>query len=167
MRSKVYRDLTPMKLDQVSIEDIDALRSNMYAQGRKNKIAYDELAQVALASNQQGGSGSVPGTSIIVSGTNIYDNKTELYAPGIGTWIVESIEFVVTGGSGQYTHDVFLEHTNGASMIVFHDVKDKDDVVAIRSELEIDSNITLQARSSGGGSAPSDVTAYAYLMRRR
>ena len=167
MKSKVYRDLTPKKLDQVSIEDIDALRSKMYAQGRKNKIAYDDLAQVAIASNQQGGSGSVPGTSVIVSATNIYDNKSELYAPEIGTWIVESIQFVVTGGSGLYTHDVFLEHTNGASMIVFHDVKDKDDVVAIRSELEIDPNITLQVRSSGGGSSPADVTAYAYLMRRR
>ena len=79
----------------------------------------------------------------------------------------ETIEFQVTGGSGQYTHDVSFVHDNGAEMIVFHDVKDKDDVVSFRTEIEIDENITVQVVSTGGGSAPTDVTALAYLMRRR
>lgn len=167
MKSKVYRDLTPKKLNQVSIDDIDSLRAGMFAQGRKNTKAYEDLQQVAIASNQQGGSGSVPGTSIIVAATNIYDNKQTLYNPAIGTWILEAIEFQVTGGAGQYTHDVSFVHDNGAEMIVFHDVKDAADIVAIRSEIEIDSNITVQVVSSGGGGIPTDVTAYAYLMRRR
>ena len=59
MKSKVYRDLTPLKLNQVTIDDIDTLRAGMYAQGRKNKSQYADLQQVAVASNQQGGSGSV------------------------------------------------------------------------------------------------------------
>ena len=71
MKSKVYRDLTPLKLNQVTIDDIDTLRSGMYAQGRKNKTQYVDLQQVAVASNQQGGSGSVPGTSVIASVANI------------------------------------------------------------------------------------------------
>ena len=167
MKSKIYRDLTPKKLDQVSINDIDNLRAAMYAQGRKNKAGYVDLQQVAIASNQQGGSGSVPGTSIIVAASNIYDNKLTLYAPTIGTWVIESIEFKVTGGSGKYTHDIFFEHTNGANMIVFRDEKDASDIVAIRAEIEIDSNITVQAFTSGGGTTPTDVTAFAYLMRRR
>jgi len=167
MKSKVYRDLTPKKLNEVTIDDIDSLRSVMFAQGRKNTKAYEDMQQVAIASNQQGGSGSVPGTSIIVAATNIYDNKQTLYNPAIGTWIVEAIEFQVTGGSGQYTHDVSFVHDNGAEMIVFHDVKDAADIVAIRSEIEIDSNITVQVNTSGGGGTPTDVTAYAYLMRRR
>lgn len=167
MKSKVYRDLTPKKLDQVSVDDIDQLRSGMFAQGRKNKVAYDELQQVALAANQQGGSGSIPKTSTIVAANNIYDNKQTLYQPTVGTWILEAIEFQVTGGAGQYIHDVSFVHDNGAEMIVFHDVKDAADIVAIRSEIEIDENITVQVNSSGGGGTPTDVSAFAYLMRRR
>ena len=167
MRSKVYRDLTPLKLDQVTISDIDTLRAGMYAQGRKNKSQYVDLQQVAIASNQQGGSGSVPGTSIIVAATNIYDNKSTLYAPSIGTWILEAIEFQVTGGNGKYTHDIFLSHDNGAEMVVFRDEKDASDIVAIRAEIEIDSNITVQAFTSGGASTPTNVTAFGYLMRWR
>lgn len=167
MKSTVYRNLTPKKLDQVSIDDIDNLRSNMFAQGRKNKRSYVDLQQVAIASNQQGGSGSVPGTSIIVAANNIYDNKSTLYAPTIGTWILEAIEFRVTGGNGQFTHDIFLAHDNGAEMIVFRDEKDAADIVAIRAEIEIDDNITVQAFTSGGGTTPTDVSAFAYLMRRR
>ena len=167
MKSKVYRDLTPKKLNQVTVDDIDSLRAVMFAQGRKNKAAYDELQQVALAANQQGGSGSIPRTSTIVAANNIYDNKSTLYQPTVGVWMLEAIEFQVTGGSGQYAHDVSFVHDNGAEMIVFHDVKDKDDVVAIRTEIEIDENITVQVNTIGGGSAPTDVTAYAYLMRRR
>ncbi|MFZ9069189.1 MAG: hypothetical protein ACO23R_17600, partial [bacterium] len=68
---------------------------------------------------------------------------------------------------GQYTHDVSFVHTNGAELIVFHDTKDKDDVVSFRTEIEIDENITVQVFSSGGGSIPTDVSAFAYLMRRR
>jgi len=167
MKSKIYRDLTPKKLDNVTVDDLDNIRSNLYAQGRKNKAAYDELQQVALASNQQGGSGSIPKTSLIVTAQNVYDNKSTLYAPSIGTWIMEAIEFKVTGGSGQYTHQISLAHTNGADMIVFIDEKDSSEIVAIRSEIEIDQNITVQAFTSGGGSTPTDVTAFAYLMRRR
>ena len=55
MKSKVYRNLTPKTLDQVSIDDIDNLRSTMFAQGRGNRRGYDELQQVAIASNVQGG----------------------------------------------------------------------------------------------------------------
>lgn len=167
MKSKVYRDLTPKRLNEVSVNDIDSLRAAMFAQGRKNTKAYEDMQQVAIASNQQGGSGSIPKTSTIVAATNIYDNKQTLYQPTIGTWILEAIEFQVTGGSGQYTHDVSFVHDNGAEMIVFHDVKDKDDVVSFRTEIEIDENITVQVVSTGGGSSPTDVTAYAYLMRRR
>ena len=167
MKSKVFRDLTPLKLTEVTIDDVDKLRAGMFAQGRKNTKGYTDLQQVAVASNQQGGSGSVPGTSIIVAATNIYDNKSELYAPTIGTWILEAIEFKVTGGNGQYTHDIFLEHSNGASMIVFRDEKDAADIVSIRAEIEIDANITVQAFTSGGGTTPTDVSAFAYLMRRR
>ena len=167
MKSTVYRNLTPKTLDEVSIDDIDNLRSTMFAQGRSNKRAYDELQQVAIASNVQGGSGSVPGTSIIVAANNVYDNKSTLYAPTIGTWILEAIEFQVTGGNGQYTHDIFLAHNNGAAMVVFRDEKDAADIVAIRAEIEIDSNITVQAFTSGGATTPTDVSAFAYLMRRR
>ena len=81
MKSRVFRDLTPLRLTQVTIDDIDLLRSQMFAQGRKNTKGYVDLQQVAVASNQQGGSGSVPGTSIIVAASNIYDNKSTLYAP--------------------------------------------------------------------------------------
>ena len=167
MKSKVYRDLTPKKLNQVSVDDIDSLRAAMFAQGRKNTQAYEDMQQVAIASNQQGGSGSIPRTSTIVSAANIYDNKSTLYQPTVGVWMLEAIEFQVTGGSGNYTHYVYFEHDNGATMIVFHDVKDKDDVVSIRTEIEIDENITVQVITTGGGGAPTDVTAYAYLMRRR
>jgi hypothetical protein len=167
MKSKVYRDLTPKKLNQVSVDDIDTLRAGMFAQGRKNTKAYEDMQQVAIAANQQGGSGSIPKTSTIVSASNIYDNKSTLYQPDVGVWILEAIEFVVTGGSGQYTHDVSFVHDNGAEMIVFHDVKDRDDIVAFRTEIEIDENITVQVVTTGGGSTPTDVTAFAYLMRRR
>ena len=167
MKSKVYRDLTPKELNEVTVNDIDSLRAAMFAQGRKNTKAYDDMQQVAIASNQQGGSGSIPKTSTIVAATNIYDNKQTLYQPTIGTWLLEAIEFQVTGGAGQYTHDVLFEHDNGAQMVVFHDVKDAADIVAIRSEIEIDENITVQVVSTGGGGIPTDVTALAYLMRRR
>lgn len=162
MRSKVYRDLTPLKLDQVTIDDIDTLRAGMYAQGRKNKSQYADLQQVAVASNQQGGSGSVPGTSIIVAATNIYDNKSTLYAPSIGTWILEAVAWSTQGGSGTYTNEIYLEHTNGAQMLL-----DSTTNLAARPQIEIDTNITLLANILGGGSAPSSSVAYAYLMRRR
>ena len=167
MKSKVYRDLTPKKLNQVSVDDIDSLRDAMFAQGRKNKAAYDELQQVALAANQQGGSGSIPRTSTIVTAANIYDNKSPLYQPTVGVWMLEAIEFQVTGGSGKYTHVVFLAHDNGAEMVAFFDEKDSSEIVTLRTEIEIDRNITVYAITTGGGGAPTDVTAFAYLMRRR
>lgn len=161
MKSKVYRDLTPLKLNQVTINDIDSLRAGMYAQGRKNKNAYEELQQVAVASNQQGGSGSVPGTSIIVVATNIYDNKSTLYAPSIGTWILEAVSWSTSGGSGTYTNEIYLEHTNGAQMLL-----DTTTNSTARPQIEIDTNITLLANMIGG-SIPTSSVAYAYLMRRR
>ena len=151
----------------LQFDEIDSLKAAMFAQDRKNTKTNDDMQQVAIASNQQGGSGSIPKTSRIVSANNIYDNKQTLYQPTIGTWLLEAIEFRVTGGSGQYTHNVSFVHDNGAEMIVFHDVKDAADIVAIRSEIEIDENITVQVNSGGGGGTPTDVSAYAYLMRRR
>lgn len=162
MKSIVYRNLTPKKLDQVSIDDIDNLRAGMYAQGRKNKASYVDLQQVAIASNQQGGSGSVPGTSLIVAVSSIYDNKSTLYAPSIGTWILEAVAWTTQGGSGTYTNEIYLEHTNGAQMLL-----DSTTNLAARPQIEIDTNITLIAQIIGGGGTPSDSVAYAYLMRRR
>ena len=162
MKSKVYRDLTPLKLNQVTINDIDTLRAGMYAQGRKNKSQYEDLQQVAVASNQQGGSGSVPGTSIIVSVSNVYDNKSTLYAPTIGTWILEAVSWDISGGSGTYTNELYLEHDNGAQMLL-----ESTNQLFSRPQIEIDSNITLLANIQGGGSSPSSTVAYAYLMRRR
>ena len=162
MKSKVYRNLTPKTLDQVSIDDIDNLRSTMFAQGRGNRRGYDELQQVAIASNVQGGSGSVPGTSIIVAISNIYDNKSTLYAPSIGTWILEAVAWSTTGGSGTYTNEIYIEHTNGAQMLL-----DSTTNLAARPQIEIDSNVTILANIVGGGGAPSSSIAYAYLMRRR
>ena len=166
MKSRIYRDLTSKKLNEVTIDDVDAFRGAFYAQGRKNKRAYDELQQVAIAANQQGGSGSVPRTSIIVEAGNVYDNKTTLYAPTVGTWILEAVSFVVTGGSGHYTHDIDIQHTSGAEMLVFHDTIHASDKAVIRTEIEIDSNITIRAFSTGS-SAPTNISAFGYLMRRR
>jgi len=162
MRSTVYRNLTPKTLDQVSIDDIDNLRSTMFAQGRSNKRGYDELQQVAIASNVQGGSGSVPGTSIIAAVSNIYDNKSTLYAPSIGTWILEAVAWSTTGGVGTYNNEIYIEHNNGAQMLL-----DNTTALAARPQIEIDSNVTILANMSGGGGAPSSSIAYAYLMRRR
>ena len=162
MKSKVYRDLTPLKLDQVTINDIDTLRAGMYAQGRKNKSQYVDLQQVAVASNQQGGSGSVPGTSIIASVSNVYDNKSTLYAPTIGTWVLEAVSFTISGGSGTYTNELYLEHDNGAQMLL-----ESTNQLFSRPQVEIDHNITLLANIQGGGSTPTSTVAFAYLMRRR
>ncbi len=161
MKSKIYRDLTPKKLTEVTIDDIDQLRSSMFAQGRKNKIAYDELRQVAVASNQQGGTGSVPGTSTIVQTANIYDNKLNLYAPSIGVWILEALSFATTSGSG-YTYQVFLEHTNGATIEIINTTNPYT-----RPIIEIDKNITVQVQITGGSGIPASSNATAYLMRRR
>jgi len=162
MKSRVFRDLTPLRLTQVTIDDIDLLRSQMFAQGRKNTKGYVDLQQVAVASNQQGGSGSVPGTSIIVAASNIYDNKSTLYAPTIGTWILEAVAWSTSGGSGTYTNELYLEHTNGAQMLL-----DSTTSLAARPQIEIDTNVTLLANILGGGGAPGSSVAYAYLMRRR
>ena len=162
MKSKVYRDLTPLKLDQVTINDIDTLRASMYAQGRKNKSQYEDLQQVAIASNQQGGSGSVPGTSIITSVSSIYDTKETLYAPTIGTWIIEAVEFTVTGAQGTYTYELYLETNNGATLRIV-----QDNAKLYRPDIEIDNNVTLLARVFGGSGPPISATAKAYFMRRR
>ena len=100
MKSKVYRDLTPKKLTQIDVEDIDSLRSSMFAQGRKLQTSYNELQTVAVAANVQGGSGSIPKTAIIAQASNIYDNKTEIYSPTLGTWILEAVDFSYGSGSG-------------------------------------------------------------------
>ncbi len=162
MKSRVYRDLTPLKLNQVTIDDIDTLRSGMYAQGRKNKTQYVDLQQVAVASNQQGGSGSVPGTSVIASVANIYDNKSTLYAPTIGTWILEAVEFTVTGGTGSYTNEIYLEQANGATLRVI-----QSNEKVFLPKIEVDLNVVIQARSFGGGGPPLTSLARCYLMRRR
>ena len=162
MKSKVYRNLTPKTLDEVSIDDIDDLRSSMFAQGRGNKRGYDELQQVAIASNVQGGSGSVPGTSIIVAVSNIYDNKSTLYSPSIGTWILEAVAWSTSGGSGTYNNEIYIEHTNGAQMLLENTTN-----LAARPQIEIDTNVSILANIHGGGGAPSSSIAYAYLMRRR
>lgn len=162
MKSRVYRDLTPLKLNQVTIDDIDTLRAGIYAQGRKNKSQYDDLQQVAVASNQQGGSGSVPGTSIIASVSNIYDNKSTLYAPTVGTWILEAVEFTVTGGTGSYTNEIYLEQPNGATLRVI-----QSNEKVFLPKIEVDLNIVILARSFGGSGPPLSSSARCYLMRRR
>ena len=146
----------------MSIDDIDDLRSSMFAQGRGNKRGYDELQQVAIASNVQGGSGSVPGTSIIVAVSNIYDNKSTLYSPSIGTWILEAVAWSTSGGSGTYNNEIYIEHTNGAQMLLENTTN-----LAARPQIEIDTNVSILANIHGGGGAPSSSIAYAYLMRRR
>jgi hypothetical protein len=163
MKSKIYRDLTAKKLNQVTIDEIDTFRQGFYAQGRKNKRAYDELQQVAIASNQQGGSGSVPGTAIVVQTTGAYDNTVKLYQPTIGTWIVEAVSFTTSGGSGTYSISLELEDTvNGITM----PLPQFGNVPYNSLDMEIDSNISLNATITGG-TTPSSAIAYAYLMRRR
>ena len=162
MKSKVYRDLTPKKLTQVTIDDIDTLRAGMYAQGRKNKASYVDLQQVAVASNQQGGSGSVPGTSIIASVSSIYDNKSELFAPTVGTWILEAVEFAVTGGTGTYTNEIYFEQPNGATLRII-----QSNEKVFLPKIEIDYNVIIQANTFGGGAPPLASLARCYLMRRR
>ena len=164
MKSRIYRDLTTKKLNQVTINDVDAFRRSIYAQGRKNTRAYDEMQQVAVAANQQGGSGSVPGTAIVVEATGAYDNTVKLYQPDIGTWIVEAVSFTTSGGSGTYAIELEIEDTvNNLTMPLpifgnspFHDVG-----------IEIDYNISLNAKITGGSGTPTSAIAYAYLMRRR
>jgi len=151
-----------LKLNQVTIDDIDTLRAGIYAQGRKNKSQYDDLQQVAVASNQQGGSGSVPGTSIIASVSNIYDNKSTLYAPTVGTWILEAVEFTVTGGTGSYTNEIYLEQPNGATLRVI-----QSNEKVFLPKIEVDLNIVILARSFGGSGPPLSSSARCYLMRRR
>lgn len=151
-----------MKLNQVTIDDIDTLRAGIYAQGRKNKSQYEDLQQVAVASNQQGGSGSVPGTSIIASVSNIYDNKSTLYAPTVGTWILEAVEFTVTGGTGSYTNEIYLEQPNGATLRVI-----QSNEKVFLPKIEVDLNIAILARSFGGSGPPLSSSARCYLMRRR
>lgn len=163
MKSRIYRDLTTKKLNQVTINDVDAFRQSIYAQGRKNTRAYDEMQQVAIASNQQGGSGSVPGTAIVVQATGAYDNTVKLYQPTIGTWIVEAVSFTTSGGSGTHSISLELEDTvNGITM----PLPNFGNVPYNSLDMEIDSNISLNATITGG-TTPTSAIAYAYLMRRR
>ena len=163
MRSRIYRDLTSKKLNEVTIDDVDAFRQGFYAQGRKNTRAYEELQQVAIASNQQGGSGSVPGTAIVVQAASAYDNTVKLYQPTIGTWIIEAVSFTTSGGSGTYGITLELEDTvNGLTMPLPALGNEPFNSV----DIEIDSNISLNAKITGG-TTPSSAIAYAYLMRRR
>jgi hypothetical protein len=164
MKSKIYRDLTSKKLNEVTIDDVDTFRQGFYAQGRKNKRAYDELQQVAIASNQQGGSGSVPGTGQIYQVGNIYDNKSSLFSPTIGTWIVEAVSFETSGGSGTYNLTLrILDKVTGAEMPLPSYGNEPYNLLGI----ELDLNMTLEANITGGGSTPTSAVAYAYVMRRR
>ena len=161
MKSKVYRDLTPKKLTQIDVEDIDSLRSSMFAQGRKLQTSYNELQTVAVAANVQGGSGSIPKTAIIAQASNIYDNKTEIYSPTLGTWILEAVDFSYGSGSG-YTNELYFTTSSGATQRVLQTTNEVS-----RPRIELDERITIEARSLGGSGVPSSSLASVYLMRRR
>jgi len=161
MKSKVYRDLTPKKLDQIDVEDIDTLRSSMFAQGRKLKTSYNELQTIAVAANVQGGSGSIPKTAIIAQVSNIYDNKSVVYTPTLGTWILEAVDFSYGSGSG-YTNELYFTMDSGATQRVVHTTNEVS-----RPRIELDENVTIEARSLGGSGIPSSSLASVYLMRRR
>ena len=161
MRSRIYRDLTTKKVSEVTIDELDTYRNEFYAQGRKNKSQYDDLNVLALTSNQNAVRGNIPGTAAVVRVTGIYDSKTDMYQPTVGTWSLQYISFDETGGTGTYTHEVYLE-VKGASVQI---ISTQDHFIKL--DLEIDTNVIVQARTIGGGSTPSVTGATLYFMRCR
>ncbi len=161
MRSRIYRDLTTKKVDEVTIDELDTYRREFYAQGRKNKLDYDDLNVIALTSNQNAVRGNVPGTSDINTATGIYDSKTNIFQPTSGTWSLQYISFFESGGSGTYTHEVYLEVKGGSVQII------STSDYYIKLDVEIDSNVILQARTVGGSGSPTTAGATAYYMRCR
>ena len=162
MRSKIYRDLTTKKLSEVTVDQLDNYRTEFYAQGRKNISEYNNLNLIATSSNQNSVTGCIPGTSDISTAVGIYDSKTEIFQPGAGTYSIQYVSFAEGGGSGTYTHEVYLEVKGGSVQIV----STSDDFISF-PDLEIDSNVILQVRTIGGSGTPTTAIATAYYMRCR
>ena len=162
MRSKIYRDLTSRKVSEVTIDELDSYRNEFYAQGRKNVSEYHNLNLIATTSNQNAVTGCIPGTSDISTAVGIYDSKTDIFQPTAGTYSIQYVSFGEGGGSGTYTHEVYLEVKGGSVQIV----STTNDFISF-PDLEIDSNVILQVRTIGGSGAPTTALATAYYMRCR
>jgi hypothetical protein len=161
MRSRIYRDLTTKKVDEVTIDELDTFRGGFYAQGRKNKSQYHDLNELALTSNQNATKGNIPGSSDAVTITNIYDNKSTLLQKTQGTFETIVFSFFEGGGSGTYTHEIYFE-VNGASILV---ASSTDSVFQMK--LEFDKNVVIQANTIGGGGTPTTAGVSLYYMRCR
>ena len=161
MRSRIYRDLTTKKVSEVTVDELDTYRREFYAQGRKNKSQYNDLNVLALTSNQNAVRGNIPGTAEVVTVTEIYDSKKDMYQPTAGTWSLQYISFFEGGGSGTYTHEVYLE-VKGASVQI---ISSQDEFIKL--DLEIDKNVIVQSRTIGGSGTPTTAGATLYFMRCR
>lgn len=161
MRSRIYRDLTTKKVNEVTIDELDTFRGGFYAQGRKNKSQYHDLNELALTSNQNATKGNIPGTADQVTITNIYDNKSNVLQIAAGTWETLVFSFFEGGGSGTYTHQVYFE-VKGASVLV---AETTDSILHL--SLEFDKNVVIQANTLGGGGAPASAGVSMYYMRCR
>lgn len=161
MKSKIYRDLSQKKVSEVTVDELDVYRQEFYAQGRKNISEYNDLNLMALTSNQNSVRGNIPGTANVSRATGIYDAKTDLFQPSTGTWSVQYISFDETGGSGTYTHEVYLE-VKGFSMLIASSTDSH-----FKIDLEIDNLVVVQVRTIGGGGTPTLAGATAYYMRCR
>lgn len=161
MRSRVYRDLTTKTLDEVTVSELDAFRGGFYAQGRKNKSQYADLNELALTANLNATKGNVPGTADLATVSGIYDSKTNVLEVPAGTWETIVFSFFEGGGSGTYTHEVYLE-VKGASVLI---ASSSDPILYLN--VEFDKNVIVQVRTVGGGSTPATAGASLYYMRCR
>ncbi len=161
MRSRIYRDLTTKKVDEVTIDELDTFRGGFYAQGRKNRSQYTDLNELALTSNQNATRGNIPGTAATKTVSGIYDNKSTVLEVSAGTYETMVFSFFEGGGSGTYTHQVYFE-VKGASILV---AETTDSILHL--SLEFDKNVVIQANTIGGGGAPASAGVSMYYMRCR
>ena len=134
--SKVYQSLKSTLLSSVTADQLDQLRSEVFAQGTDGaEDEYRRLLLLGLASQASSISGPIPlGAQVASTGTVDSNTTTTLFQPAAGeVWQVMGVSMDASAGSGSVT--AVLQYTDGSS----NDVRIEANSTAGESEFNITS----------------------------
>ena len=117
--SRVYDSLKSTRLDEVTADQVETLRSQVFAQGIDGaEDEYRRLVLLAAASLAGSMSGPIPGTQQIVQTTyTSTGDDADFFKPTSGVWLLVGGDTVSSGGTGsiQWT----LKDADGTLALIF------------------------------------------------
>lgn len=158
--SKVYRDLKNLKISDVTADQMDTLKGELFAQGVDG--SEDEMRRLNLlgrVSNQASTSGPIPGTGLLVKHDQTTNDVQTVYRPAVGEVYLLMGADASAFGTGQ--NGATLSLSDGTNVMVIADSSSAGDMNdhGFRGGAYIDNALylTFQPNNISSGTATVEV----------